>query len=460
MSDCCPSFTRSRLLHRAAARAGDGLPAIERGMPVPAGTGLSRRQLLLRSSGLALAVYGAGHLPLRGLEEGVAGAAATPAAPGRILVSIFAPGGWDSLTLLAPVGDPAYARLRPTLGLSPGQGIPVAEDGRLHLHPAAAGLATLHAEGKVSILPAIGYDHPDQSHFTSRHFWEVGATEATLRTGWLGRYLDVAGTPDNPLQGLSLNDSLFPALAPDRVPVATLDSPSAYRFDTPGVQEPLATPMLRAIGELGGVRTPASEPFLSVARGVSTASGRLRQQMATLATGGGAHARAPVPYPTGDLGTRLRTVASMIAAGLPLRVVTVQDNDGDFDTHANQAATFAPRLQSISDAILAFQRDLEARGLADRVLVHVWSEFGRRPQENGSGTDHGAAGAGFVIGTRSVGGLVGEFPGLSALDDRQNLRMTTDFRGVYCALLEQWLGQDAGPVIPGAASFARPRLVK
>ncbi len=96
------------------------------------------------------------------------------------------------------------------------------------------------------------------------------------------------------------------------------------------------------------------------------------------------------------------------------------------------------------------------------MLVHVWSEFGRRAQENGSnGTDHGAAGTGFLIGTRARGRMVGEFPGLAGgLDELGNLRPTSDFRGVYCALLEQWLGSDAAAVIPDAAGFARPALVR
>ena len=114
-----------------------------------------------------------------------------------------------------------------------------------------------------------------------------------------------------------------------------------------------------------------------------------------------------------------------------------------------------------ADSLVAFQRDLESRGLADRVLVHVWSEFGRRAEENGSlGTDHGAAGIGFVIGSRVRGGMIGEFPGLGRLDAQGNLRPTCDFRGVQSAILEQWLGTDADAVIPGASSFARPRLVR
>jgi uncharacterized protein (DUF1501 family) len=94
------------------------------------------------------------------------------------------------------------------------------------------------------------------------------------------------------------------------------------------------------------------------------------------------------------------------------------------------------------------------------VLVKVWSEFGRRPRENGSGTDHGAAGSAFLIGTRAKGQMIGQFPGLSVLDAQQNLRATADFRALYCGLLEQWLDTDAADVIPGASAFTRPALVQ
>ena len=165
--DCCRDYTRSQLLRGAAAEAGRCLPAIEPGMPEPAGTGLSRRRFLSGAAGLALAVYGASKIPLSAFETGIAQAAAGD----KILVSVFCDGGIDSLSVLAPVGDSRYAQLRPTLALAPGAGTAFSEDPSLQWHPAAAALATLHAEQKVSVLPAIGYDRPDQSHFTSRHYY-------------------------------------------------------------------------------------------------------------------------------------------------------------------------------------------------------------------------------------------------------------------------------------------------
>ena len=187
-------------------------------MPLPAGTGLDRRQFLARTTGLALAVYGGASLLPRAFEEGIAAAAA--AGPQRVLVSIFLDGGADSLSMLFPSGDPLYRKLRPRLALPTSAGVPFAEDDRLRWHPSLAPLAGLHGEGKVTVLPGVGYSGADQSHFTSRHFWEVGATSEQLRTGWLGRYLDRAGAADNPLQGLSLDWRLQPALATARMPVS------------------------------------------------------------------------------------------------------------------------------------------------------------------------------------------------------------------------------------------------
>src|SRR3954469_1375940 len=234
--------------HGRAARAGAGLPAIEAGMPEPAGTGLSRRTLLLRAAGLGLAVYGAGKLAnLPAFEAGVAQAASAP--PGTVLLNVFLEGGADGLSVLAPVGDPLYRRLRPTLAVDGGR--PFAEDSRLEWHPAASALADLHAEGKVSVLPAVGYSHPDQSHFTSRHFWEVGALDPHLRTGWVGRVLDVIGSPDNPLQGVSLDGQLSPTLAAARNPVAAVDKPEDVGFWTPGAWGPADALAAQAFPAMG-----------------------------------------------------------------------------------------------------------------------------------------------------------------------------------------------------------------
>ncbi len=444
----CDECSRADVLRAVAGR---GLPAIEPGMPTPAGTGLTRRNFVARSLGLALSVYGVGRLNL--FEEGIAAAATGPQSP--ILVTVFLQGGADALSMLYPEGDPLYRTFRSQLAVS--GGTPFAEDPRLSWNPALSPFAQLHGEGKVTVMPAIGYDHPDQSHFTSRHFWEVGATNASLLSGWMGRYLDAVGTLDNPLQGLSLTGSLQPTLATARVPVAAIDGPDQYGFWVPGVWGEVETRMLDAIGALG--RVPTHDPALSSATSVTAHADRLRRQLKPFASSG--TVVPAVPYPTGDsFPKQLQGLAAMIAAGLPLRCVALE-GAGQYDTHAGQATALTPALTTTAASLFAFQRDLEARGVADRVLTLVWTEFGRRAKENGGGTDHGAAGAAFLIGTRAAGTQVGEFPGLSTgLDADGNVRATSDFRGVYASLLEQWLDFDASRVIPGVAKFSRPHLVK
>jgi uncharacterized protein (DUF1501 family) len=460
----CGGYSRAQLLRRAAGAAvpGAGLPAIEAGMPTPAGTGMSRRSFMSRSAGVALAVYGASALGIDALDAGIAAAAEAPDQP--VLVTVFLDGGADALSMLAPTGHSRYAELRPTLALGLGEngaaelGPAFSEDPSLTWHSSLSPLATLHGEGKVSVLPAVGYSDANQSHFTSRHFWEVGATDPFGRYGWMGRYLDQHGSGDNPLQGLSLGYDLSPALATQSVPVAAMSRPEEYDFWAPGVWGPVETAMLDAIGDLGA--PPTADPGLAQARAAAAATGRLRDQVAPFQ--GGYTTPGGVTYPAGSaFSDRLRALAAMLGAGLPLRCVAI-NGAGGYDTHSNQEDSLPQNLAVTAGSLLAFQRDLEARGLDGRVLTLVWSEFGRRPRENGSGTDHGAAGSAFLIGSAARGTMIGEFPGIAAndLDDDDNLRATADFRGVYRGLLEQWLSVDAASIIPNASNFAAPALLK
>jgi uncharacterized protein (DUF1501 family) len=175
---------------------------------------------------------------------------------------------------------------------------------------------------------------------------------------------------------------------------------------------------------------------------------------------------SPVAYPvtSNDFPKRLAALAAMLDADLPIKVVAMQAAGG-YDTHSGQTASLPGNLLLVSDALNAFQRDLEARGIADRVLVHVWSEFGRRAKDNGTGTDHGAGGISLLIGSKASKTMVGGFPGLASgagggLDSQQNLRATSDFRGLYCSLLQDWLNVDPAPIISGASSFPRYTVLK
>ena len=220
---------------------------------------------------------------------------------------------------------------------------------------------------------------------------------------------------------------------------------------------PSARRLVEGLKAQGGLAT--SDPELAGARRAATQTVGLGAQLKDL-QGTDAPWQTAVTYPSENgFARRLAVLAEMLEMGLPLKVVAL-DANGGYDTHDNQNGSLPGDLQEFSRSLAAFQADLEARGLADRVLINVWSEFGRRPGENGSGTDHGAAGLSMVIGTKAKGTMVNEFPGLATLDEDDNLRHTTDFRSVYCSLLEQWLKVDATGIIPKAGSFARVPLVK
>jgi uncharacterized protein (DUF1501 family) len=465
--NCCESFTRSQAVRRAVAGGAKGSTREwDPRMPVPAGAGVDRRRFLLGAAGGLVSVYGAARLGLTGrvLGDGIAQAATTQGPSSPVLVSVFLAGGIDALSVLAPAGDPRYEKLRPTLAVPVTAGVPFTEDPRLRWHPAASSFAQLHDAGKVTVFPGIGYTSPDMSHFTSRHYWEVGVTETSINTGWLGRYLDVAGSATNPLQGLSMDGQMNPTLATARNPVAAIDRPEDFSLWLDGVWGDVFNYTLDSASKLGASQRHAADAAIAQVAEAASEVGIVRHALAPFRNAdGNAAYTSPLTYPksaASDFPQRLAGLSAMIAAGLPLKCVALT-SDTQFDTHSSQATTFDSGLSLIADSIAAFQADLEARGIADRVLVHVWSEFGRRAQENGSdGTDHGAAGVSLLVGSRASGTMVGEWPGLTRLDVNGNQRENVDYRGMYCSLLEQWLSQEAGAVIPNANLFKRYQLLK
>jgi uncharacterized protein (DUF1501 family) len=234
---------------------------------------------------------------------------------------------------------------------------------------------------------------------------------------------------------------------------------ASYDLWAPGVWGDVENLMFESFGRLGNAAESSRDPHLSGAGRVARQASTLREQMSRFSD----QIESPVAYPDDEhFSTSLAGLAAMLDAGLPITVASV-GAPGSYDTHDDQEGTLGEDLGRTCASLLAFQRDLEARGIDDRVLTMVWSEFGRRPHENGSGdaagTDHGAGGSAFVIGSGAKGSMVGEWPGLTKLDEDDNLRSTADYRAVYCSLLEQWFDVDAAQVIPGASGFARPALI-
>jgi uncharacterized protein (DUF1501 family) len=413
----------------------DGLQEFARG------GGLTRRNLLERGAGLMVLAAAASQLgPRAVLEAAAEQAAAAPAAP--ILVSLYLDGGNDGLNTLVPLRDGRYRDLRTRVAIPAGDTLPLHDTGEFGWHPALPGIARMYREGRVAVLPAVDYADPDQSHFNSQGFWRTGVVGPTHdRTGWLGRTLDAVGSADNPMQGVSVSWGLDPVLLSRRAPVGTVFDPRGFRFGIPDVwREEGFTQAYREASR--GARTPA----LGAAQRAYRNAFAMVDLLAPLRDE--APPPPPVGYPDSTLGDAMRNLARMLGAGFGTRIAAV--HQGGYDTHDEQPAEHAELLADLDGALTAFQADLAARGLADRVLTLVWSEFGRRAEDNdGNGTDHGAGGLLLVVGDRANGGIRSEWPGLSRLDEDGNLLVTTEFRTVYASLLEQWVGVEAGRVLPG-----------
>jgi uncharacterized protein (DUF1501 family) len=406
----------------------------------------SRRRFLqtsLRSS--TLVAIGASTVP--GFLGRSALAARTGKSSERILVVVQLLGGNDGLNTVVPHGIDGYNRGRRALRLSPSQVHKITPE--IGLHPAMGAMAKLLERGRLGIVQGVGYPNPDRSHFRSMEIWETGRLESdaqALETGWLGRALDAKGRkPGDDPPALHVGGGALPqALRSRKTEVPALESLESYKLQIDG-PEPDRKTTRSALTALASVERRDDDPTLGFIRRTTLSayesSNRLEQLVPK--SGGGPK------YPNFSLARRLELVAQMIKADFGTRIFYTS-LDG-FDTHANQLGTHQALLNELSDSIAAFHDDLAAAGMADRVAVLSFSEFGRRVQENASqGTDHGAAAPVFLVGPVATAGLFGAHPSLDDLDDG-DLKFHTDFRRVYAALLADWL--DCPPASVVGAGF-------
>ncbi|MEZ5080905.1 MAG: DUF1501 domain-containing protein [Thermoleophilia bacterium] len=452
--DGCNDWRMTR--RRVASQAG-------RMMPIPADAldglaeferqgGLTRKNLLERGAGLVLMAGAASALGPRAiLESAAAQQAASP--DGAILVSLYLDGGNDFINTFIPITDPQYRQRRKRIAIPADQILPVSGSSEFGWHPSMSGIAGLYDQGKVAVLPAVDYAQPDQSHFNSQGYWQRGVVGPTLdRTGWLGRTLDLIGTRNNPLQGVSVSWGLDPTLIARKAPIGTVYEPSYFGLGIPEVwDEKGFTKLYReaARGSHSRARQAVSQAYNNAFRMVD--------MLKPLQGDPNKLPPTPVEYPDSYLGKGMRNAARILGAGLGTRVLSL--SRGGFDTHDDQPDEHTELLKDVSDSVAAFQADIQARGLADRVVVMIWSEFGRRPDDNdGNGTDHGAGGGLMLVGNRVNGGIRSEFPGLTDLDSDDNLKVTTEFRTVYASLLESWMGVEAGKILPKMDSRRLPLI--
>lgn len=352
-----------------------------------------------------------------------------------ILVVIELTGGNDGLNTAIPIQDPAYAAARPTLKQPRDKVLRVSDE--LALHPALGGFARLLEQSQLAIVQGVGYPNPNRSHFVSMDFWHTATLKENEPNGWLG--MAIAQAKEGP-GGLYAGSGDLPrALVGPAGRTISLKSIADYRLKSgPSGDDPERRKLIEGFA----ARQPAApNGLLDLVRQTARETYHSTDRLHRL----GASYDTPVPYPASGLGTRLKLIAQVIAAGMPERLFYT--SLGGFDTHSDQAKQHAALLQELGDAVSAFQQDIAHHGQQQRVLTVTFSEFGRRVKENGSlGTDHGAASQMFVIGEKVRPGPIGAHPSVTDLVDG-DLKHHTDFRSVYATLLEQWLRIPARSVL-------------
>lgn len=370
---------------------------------------------------------------------------ALPASSGdRILVILQLAGGNDAVNTFIPYTDAKYREYRPNLAIPDADILKV--DSRLGFHPAMAKLVPLWEQRKFAFVNNVGFSTLDRSHFHCQDVWQTGSETlghgAHSGTGWVGRFADLYLHDEaTSLTSLAIGSRVPLGMVSHEVIPAAVAGEQAYDVLTDmraPEDRPVYLETIRGLygegmshGDLGTIHASGAEMFDSV--------DRMKTIPPPTLTAG---------YPESNLGRGFQLAAQVIDGGVGTRLVWVVS--GGYDTHSGQAGTHAQLLLDVAESLAAFQTDLETRGLADRVVVMAWSEFGRRIEENGSaGTDHGKAGTVFLMGNGLNGGtFYGEVPRLADLDTG-DLPTQIDFRSIYWTLISQWFGQDPEPVLMG-----------
>ncbi len=399
----------------------------------------SRREFL---SGLGLSVAGAMTLagtPVQAFSGSSLLSALNDVETDRVLVLIQLSGGNDGLNTIVPYENDIYYQRRPSIQIPKVDAMqhPLGQD--LGLHPSLAAMEPYFGDGQMALLQNVGYPSPNLSHFRSTDIWLSGSDSTTvIQSGWLGRHLDreypdySENRPDFPLAVQIGGVSSLITQGPDTNMGMSLVSAEFFeRLAEDGILYDLSNIPATVYGEeMSFVRTVANDSFI-YADAVQIASQNGVNE---------------AEYPSGNpLSESLSIVARLIKGALGARIYHV--TLGGFDTHANQAPAHAQLLQYLATGIDAFMNDIAAGGRADQVMVMTFSEFGRRVGQNGSsGTDHGTAAPLFLVGEGVQGGLYGQAPDLSDLDDTGNLKYEIDFRTVYATVLQDWFGVDPAEV--------------
>ena len=362
-----------------------------------------------------------------------------------VLAVLQLSGGNDALNTLIPYNDPRYVDNRPNVRIPQDRVLPIND--HVGLNPALAPLKKLYDDGKVAIIQGIGYPSPSRSHFRSMDIWHTCEPDKVGDEGWLGRAIrDLDPNKDNVLTAVNFGRGLPRALAAPGVPVASVGDLETYGVLT-GIDND--TQRAKALDVFSRVYSPMlgkgpvvdylAQTGLDALKGADILSSAVEKYSSTIEYGGDV------------VGQYMMNMAQTHLAGFGTKVLYTTAPYNSFDTHAGELANHTQLWTDTSRAISDFYDDLKEHNASDNVVLLVFSEFGRRVHDNGSGTDHGSGGVTFLIGDSVKGGLYGEYPSLE--EDKLlegDLHFNNDFRGLYSTLLEDWMELDAKPIVNGS----------
>ena len=358
------------------------------------------------------------------------------------LVVVQLSGGNDYLNTVIPYNDGGYYDYRPTVRIEQDRVLPL--DDAHAFNPDMAPIKSLWDEKKVAVINGIGYPNPNRSHFRSMDIWHTAEPDDIGTEGWLGRAIrEIDPEGENVLTGVNFGRGLPRALGCRGVPVASVGNLETYGLFPDVQDERLRKHALEAFAKMygGDKGKDAVMDFLG-----QTGSDALKG--ADILRTAPAQYTSSVEYADNPIAQSLKGAAKVMFADLGTRIYYTQH--GSFDTHSGELASHAKLWQDVSGAVSDFMDDLKEHGREDEAIVFIFSEFGRRIKDNGSGTDHGSGGVAFVVGGQVDGGLYGQYPSLRAEDQLEgDLRFNNDFRSTYSTILEQWLSLDAEPIVNG-----------
>ncbi|MCH8910325.1 MAG: DUF1501 domain-containing protein [Chloroflexi bacterium] len=359
------------------------------------------------------------------------------------LVVIQLSGGNDAMNTVVPYTNGIYHDSRKAIRLTEEHVIDL--DGTLGLNPSMGPMKSIWDAGKMAVINGIGYPKPNRSHFRSMDIWHTAESDHIADSGWLGRTIrELDPDGNNVITGINFGRGLPRALHCKGVPVASVGNLETY-----GLMPDIADRMTRELAvdvfaRMYGPDDTRDAVLQAIGEtGMGAYLGADILRAAPKAYSSTVEYEAEVP-----IAQSLRDISQVMLAELGTRVFYTQH--AGYDTHAGELENHAKLWHELSTAVNDFLADLEEHGRGDDAVVLIFSEFGRRIRDNGSGTDHGSGGVAFVLGNSVKGGFYGEYPSLDPGEQVEgDMRFNNDFRGTYATLLDQWMGVDPHSVLDG-----------